>query len=158
MKGKLIGGGIVAIALVFGAVVYYTQEYYYYEPVPADAPAAAITLTEQDGATLDRLAISGFEGIDASSSPLRYRACFHTDLTPDQATARYQPYPDPTPLIGPKWFECYDAKTIGTDLEQGRATAFLSHHDIHPGVDRVVALYPDGRAYVWHQLNDEAEK
>ena len=31
--------------------------------------------------------------------------------------------------------------------------AFLSEPDIHPGVDRVVAVFGDGRAYAWHQLN-----
>jgi hypothetical protein len=29
----------------------------------------------------------------------------------------------------------------------------LSEPEIHPGVDRVVAVFPDGRAFAWHQLN-----
>jgi hypothetical protein len=35
----------------------------------------------------------------------------------------------------------------------GEALAFLSEPNIHPGVDRVVAVFPDGRAFAWHQLN-----
>ncbi|OWX99307.1 MULTISPECIES: DUF6446 family protein [Thioclava] len=158
MNGKLIGGGIVVIALVFGAVVYYSQEYGYYDEIAPGSDAAKVSLMELDGTTQDPLDAEGYKGIDADSSPLRYRACFDTDLSIATATETYEVYDRPTPLIGPKWFDCYDAKTIGADLEAGRAVAFLSQHNIHPGVDRVVALYPDGRAYVWHQLNDEAEK
>lgn len=157
MNGKYIGGGIVLIALAFGAGVYYAQEYGYYQTVSATAPGAAITLAELGG-TLDPLDVAGYQGIDADSSPLRYRACFRTDLSLPTATETFQVYDKPTPLIGPRWFDCFDAKRIGVDLEAGRAVAFLSQHDIHPGVDRVVAIYPDGQAYVWHQLNSEAEK
>jgi hypothetical protein len=32
--------------------------------------------------------------------------------------------------------------------------AFLSQADISKGVDRVVAVFADGRAFAWHQLND----
>jgi hypothetical protein len=158
VNGKYIGGGIVVIALAFGAGVYYAQEYGYYEKVSATAPAAAITLAELGGGALDPIDVAGYQGIDADSSPLRYRACFRTDISLATATETFQVYDAPTPLIGPKWFDCYDAKRIGADLEAGRAVAFLSQHDIHDGVDRVVAIYPDGQAYVWHQLNSEAEK
>ncbi|SFN13374.1 hypothetical protein SAMN05216224_102572 [Thioclava dalianensis] len=146
------------IALLFGAGVYYAQEYAYYQNVSADAADADLTLAQIDSSVLEPIAVQGYEGIDADSSPLRYRACFHTDLSIATATETYQVYADPKPLNGPNWFKCYDAKKIGADLERGDAVAFLSHHDIHPGVDRVVAIYPDGRAFVWHQLNDEAEK
>ena len=46
---------------------------------------------------------------------------------------------------------------IGAALESGEALAFLSEPEIHPGVDRVVAVFPDGRAFAWHQLNDSPE-
>ena len=48
-----------------------------------------------------------------------------------------------------------DADQIGHDLETGAALAYLSQPEIHPDVDRVIAVYPDGRAYGWHQLNDK---
>ena len=73
-------------------------------------------------------------------------------------TETFEVYDKATPLNGPGWFECFNAASIGKDLETGAAVAFLSEHDIHPGVDRVVAIYPDGRAFAWQQLNDEAEK
>jgi hypothetical protein len=28
---------------------------------------------------------------------------------------------------------------------------------VRPGADRVIAVFPDGRAYVWHQWNGRLE-
>ena len=64
-------------------------------------------------------------------------------------------FPQPTPLIGPRWFSCFDAGTLSADLASGAAKAYLSQPEIRPDVDRVIAVYPDGRAYGWHQLNDK---
>jgi hypothetical protein len=56
------------------------------------------------------------------------------------------------PLNAPAAFPCFDAAAIGAALESGEALAFLSEPEIHPGVDRVVAVFADGRAFAWHQL------
>lgn len=158
MNGKLVGGFVVLSALITGAAVYYAQVYGYYQKVEATAPAAEIRLTEIESGQPQPIAAEAFEGIDADSSPLRFRGCFHTPLSLALLTETFTVYDKATPLNGPGWFSCYDAAQIGADLESGKAVAFLSEHDIHPGVDRVVAVYPDGRAFVWQQLNDEAEK
>ena len=50
------------------------------------------------------------------SSPIRFRACFTTTLTPDEVAARFTPYPEAEPLTGPGWFDCYDADAIGDAL------------------------------------------
>jgi hypothetical protein len=146
----------VAIALIAGAAIYYLQEYAYYRPVEPASAAAAIRLTALSGQVEPMLA-EGFEGIDADSSPLRFRGCFHTPMSLAMLSETFQPYPGATPLNAPSWFDCFDAARIGADLETGAAVAFLSERDIHPGVDRVVAVYPDGRAYAWQQLNESAE-
>ena len=44
------------------------------------------------------------------------------------------------------------------DLESGAAVAYLGQPNVHPGVDRVIAVYPDGRAFAWHQMNDELDE
>jgi hypothetical protein len=31
--------------------------------------------------------------------------------------------------------------------------AFLGERDVTYGIDRIVAVYPDGRAMAWHQIN-----
>lgn len=157
MNGKLVAGFIVLTAVIAGAAIYWVQEYAYYRPVEPASAAAVIRLTGLSGAVEPMLA-EGFEGIDADSSPLRFRGCFRTPMSLALLSETYMPYDDPTPLIGPKWFSCFDAKVLGADLEAGRALAFLSERNIHPGVDRVVAVYPDGRAYAWQQLNETAEK
>jgi hypothetical protein len=72
-------------------------------------------------------------------------------------TETYVAYPKAEPLNAPSWFSCFDAAAIGAALEKGEALAFLSQSDILPQVDRVVAVFPDGRAYAWHQLNTPAD-
>ena len=42
---------------------------------------------------------------------------------------------------------------IGTALEEGQATAYLGVPNIQYGFDRVVAIFPDGKGYAWHQMN-----
>ncbi|MEI2808040.1 DUF6446 family protein [Albidovulum sp.] len=157
MNGKLVAGVIVLTALLAGVAIYYQQEYAYYRPVEPASAAAVIRLTDLGGEVEPMLA-EGFEGIDADSSPLRFRGCFRTPMSLALLSETYATYEHPTPLIGPKWFSCFDANALGADLEAGSALAFLSEKNIHPGVDRVVAVYPDGRAYAWQQLNETAEK
>lgn len=154
MNGKLVGGTIVVTALTVGAAIYYLQVYGFYHPVDASAPSAELRLTSIQTGAPEVVPADNFEGIDADSSPLRYRGCFHTPISLATLTETYAIYDDPTPLVAPGWFSCFDAGRIGTDLETGAAVAFLSEKNIHPGFDRVVAIYPDGRAYAWNQINE----
>ncbi len=152
MNGKLLGGFIVVTSLVAGIVMYWLQVYAYYEPV-SFAPGAEILLTPITSSTPEPILAENITGIDADSSPLRFRACFTTPMTQAMLTETYKSYPTPVPLTAPGWFDCFDAAAIGSALETGEAIAFLSQSDIHPDVDRVVAVYADGRAFAWHQLN-----
>ena len=98
------------------------------------------------------LDVADLQGIDASSAPNRWRACFRlTAPLPAAAEA----FAKPEPSYAPGWFDCFDADQIGADLESGAAKAYLSQPEIRPDVDRVIAVYPDGRAYGWHQINDK---
>ena len=40
---------------------------------------------------------------------------------------------------------------------RGEAEAVLAEREARAGVDRVLAIFPDGRAYGWHQLNGSLE-
>ena len=73
-------------------------------------------------------------------------------------TETYEPYEAAEPLVAPSWFECFNAMAIGEALESGEALAFLGAKNIEHGVDRVVAVFGDGRGYVWHQVNEEIKK
>jgi len=158
MNGKIVAGAIVATALIAGAAIYYLQVYAFYRPIEAGSALAAIEVAHVDTGAPESLATRDFTGIDADSSPLRYRSCFVTPTTLATMTETYQPYDKPTPLNAPTWFTCFDAARIGADLDSGAAVAFLSHKNIRPSVDRVIAVYPDGRAYGWQQLNESADQ
>ena len=152
MIGKIFVGAIVISALMAGAAIYYLQVYAFYDKVPASSPAAEIRLTTVEGVA-EPLLIEGFEGIDADSSPIRFRACFRTPQSMAMMTETYQTYDGATPLVAPGWFNCFDAEAIGEALEQGRAVAYLGEENIQYGIDRVVAVMDDGRAYAWNQIN-----
>ncbi len=156
MTGKILAIGIVLIALIFGAVVYYSQVYLFYEEVTATG-SGDVLLTTLDG---NRTAIpySDFRGIDADSSPIRYRACFATTLTPAQAAETYEPYEGAEPRNAPGWFDCFNAETIGDQIEAGQAQVFTGQRNLEFGIDRVVALTDDGRGFVWHEINDCGDK
>ncbi len=156
--GKFFAGLIVISAILAGAAIYYLQEYAFYEPItvsdnPSNRWETQIQLTLLATEQPEPILVDNFEGIDADSSPLRFRACFKTAQSWAMLTETYVLYDDPVPLIGPKWFECFDAKEIGPDLESGLALAFLSEENITYGIDRVIAIYDDGRAFAWHQIN-----
>ncbi|MGL4236292.1 DUF6446 family protein [Tabrizicola sp.] len=145
-------GLIVLTSLAAGVFVWYTAERAFYEPV-AFRPGAEIRLVPLISGQPEAIVVEGIEGIDAESSPIKFRACFTTPLSLAMLTETYRLYDGAEPLIAPSDFDCFDAESIGKALESGEALAFLSEPEIHKGVDRVVAVFPDGRAFAWHQLN-----
>ncbi len=148
MNGKYVVFAIVGITLIFGIGVWYTQTRAYYAPVEL----GELTLTLGDG-TVQLISFDQFDGINAETSPLRFRACFILSADSFALVSDAEPYPDAAPLIAPSWFDCFDAQAIGAAIESGDAQAFLSQAEIRPGADRIIAVFPDGRAYAWHQWN-----
>ena len=152
--GKVLLVAIVIAVAIAGGFLWYTAERAFYEPV-AFQPGQEIRLVPLAGDQPEAIVVEGVEGIDAESSPIKFRACFRTPLSLAMLTETYREYPEAEPLVAPSGFDCFDAAAIGKALETGEALAFLSEPNIHPGVDRVVAVFPDGRAYAWNQLNAE---
>ena len=144
--GRIAAVVLIGLGLAGGAAAYYFQVYAFYDRLE---PRESFALTPMGAAAPQPVPISGFEGIDSDSSPLRFRACFTLQASVDA----YAPHPAPTPLIAPGWFDCFDAEAIGADLERGAARALMAEAHFEYGFDRVVAVYPDGRAYAWHQIN-----
>lgn len=153
MNGKLVGGFIVLSAAIVGAAIYYLQEYHFYEPVQLADGEVPVELTSLVSGVPEGIIADSFEGTNATSSPIRYRACFTTTMSQAMLSETYEAYEGAVPLTGPGWFDCYDAEEVGTALEEGRALAFLGEKDIEYGIDRVVAIAEDGRGWVWHQIN-----
>ncbi|SFR52706.1 DUF6446 family protein [Litoreibacter janthinus] len=151
MSGKLIGVAIMIIALIAGASLYYLQVYHFYAEVetPDAVELVSVSTGEPEGIIADTIT-----AIDATSSPIRYRACFSTPMSHSMLTESYELADGAIPLTAPEWFDCFNAEEIGEALENGTALAFVGRENIEYGVDRIVAIFEDGRGYVWQQLND----
>ena len=148
MSGKILSLVILVAAAIGGAAMYYLQVFAYYERLPE---VSEITIATTDGGTTT-LPVSNFEGIDADSSPIRYRACFDVLAGPSDLQA--EPYPAAVPRNAPFWFSCFDAEAIADQIDAGAAEVFTVARNIEFGIDRVVALTDDGRGYVWQEVND----
>lgn len=144
MMGRIAALALLLAGLAGGLAMYYFQVHAFYDRLPAQD---VLIVQTQEGA--QPLPLSAFDGIDSDSSPLRYRACVQLAET----EAPLIPYEAAQPLNAPRWFGCFDAGTLEADLVAGRAQAWLVEANFRYGFDRVMALYPDGNAYVWHQMN-----
>jgi Family of unknown function (DUF6446) len=144
MRGRTLVICFLGFVAIFVAGLVWTQFFAYYE--------------RQKG--IDTLTVSGEEvpvadyvGIESASSPLKLRGCFAIDPA---AVARLAPpaAPRATPLNAPFWFRCFDAGRLTADLAAGDARAYDIGRDHPEGFDLMLAVYPDGRGYVWRQLNE----
>lgn len=151
MTARIAVLGIVLTALIAGAALYYLQVYAYYHDV--EATGDDVQMVSMITGQPEPILYDNFKAIDSESSPVRYRACFTTSMSFGTLTETYEIDDDAEPLNAPAWFDCFNAQTIGADLESGVAVAFLGTKDVHYGIDRVIAVYPDGRAYAWQQIN-----
>ncbi len=152
MRARIAIVAIVLTALLAGAGLYYTQVYAFYVQLDAEQAGGVQMVNKATNAPED-VPFDDFRAIDSDSSPLRYRACFVLSVDPERLADTYKPIPEAEPLNGPGWFDCYDAKEIGAEIEAGTAKVYLGVPNIHYGIDRVVAVMPDGRAFAWHEMN-----
>ncbi|KIC20488.1 DUF6446 family protein [Leisingera sp. ANG-Vp] len=157
MLGKVLAVILIASGLAAGAAMYYLQVHGFYEDVQLQ-PGRDVMLVPLDGGEAQPVAYSDFEAIDAGSSPIRYRACFRTKVTPDELAQVFTLSDKVEPRNAPGWFGCFDAAAIGARLADGSAKSFLSVKNISYGVDRIVAVTDDGRGYAWHELNNCGKK
>jgi len=151
VTGKLAAIVILGSALIAGAALYYLQVHAFYDEarLVSEGGEVEMRITLSDGSEI-ALPTGDFRAIDARSSPIRFRACFRAQLPQDVGLV---PYAGAVPLTAPGWFECFDAGRIAADLAAGRARAWLGQANVVYGVDRVLAVYPDGTARAWHQIN-----
>ena len=151
--GKFLAAFLVVSAIVAGVGMYYLQVYAFYDEVPVNG-VDDVQLTALSSGAPEAILYTDFEAIDAESSPLRYRACFSTEMNEAMLTETYVLYDDPVPNNAPGWFDCFDAQAIGAALEAGEATAYLGASNVVFGFDRVVAIDGSGNGFVWHQINE----
>lgn len=142
MNGKLIVGGLVGLAAIAGAGLWYSIQFGYYHEVSG---------VEDVMIAGDPWPVSNYRGIDGTSSPLKLRGCFTVDWD-------YVPVDtwdaEATPLRAPFWFSCFDAGQISRDIASDAASVVAADVN-HPfGFTTFIAQYPDGRAYLWRQINE----
>ena len=155
--GKFLALILIVSALAAGGAMYFFQIYGFYDTVKPQ-PGRDVMLMPLDGGAAQPIAYSDFEAIDADSSPIRYRACFRTKVSPDELAQVFTLSDKVEPRNAPPWFECFDAAAIGAQLAEGKARSFLSAKNISYGVDRIVTVTDDGFGYVWHELNNCGHK
>ena len=146
MNGKRFIFLFLGVVVIFSVALFYFQNYAYYESI--DARQNMVFGNK-------RYKISNYQGIDSKSSGLKLRECFYIDSLDHIDLPKYE---KPTPLTAPFWFNCFNARTITKDLEDGKASAFLSKKEEFDGIDNVIAIYPDGKSYRWRQLNTKFTK
>lgn len=141
MSGKRLIQGFLVFLALFVAGLIYTQFFAYYER------RSGVEALEIAGAPVP---VAEYDGIDSASSPLKLRGCFRIDPA---AVAALAPVADATPLTPPFWFRCFDSGKLTEDLASGAAKAYALTRNDPEGFDQMIAVYPDGRGYLWRQLN-----
>ncbi len=144
MSGRVVVLVLVALAAVAGAAMYWLQVFAFYTRLAPEDVALSVT---HGGAPM-ALPVTDLRAIDATSSPIRFRACFQIS-----SEVIGDPYPEAVPLNAPFWFDCFDADEIGEALSLDLAVAYLGEANVQYGIDRVIAIFPDGRGVAWHQIN-----
>ena len=142
MSGRKLILIFAAFLVVFAAVLAWFQLYAFYEHQEG---VGAVTINGEV------VPVADYDGIDSTSSPLKLRGCFRIDPAMIQGA---EPAPDATPLNAPFWFGCFDAGQLSDDLGAGEASAWRIAEDDPDGFDLMLAAYPDGRGYIWRQLNE----
>lgn len=143
-SGTLIGVGFGLVALIAGVAIFALDGVVYYHRAPA------LDEIEIGGQSF---AVSGYDGLENETLPLRLRGCFRL-ADPDAALVAGDAAPGAEPFGAPFWFECWDAARIDADLKRGAARAVVAE-TLTQGefvFERVVVIYPSGEAYQWRRL------
>ena len=143
MNGKLFVILLLVFTIGFAVALYYFQVFAFYY--------------KSDGlksiSVLDRnISVQNYRGIDSATSGLKLRGCFKVE--PKEFT-KIPRLLNATPLSAPSWFTCFDHVKIQKAIDAGSAKAYLVSENEKDGIDRVVAVYPDGTAFQWRQLNSK---
>jgi hypothetical protein len=138
----LVGMGLALV--VFAAALWWFQTRAWYSEL------TGVETVEVAGRDVP---VAGWRGIDAATSPIKLRACFRVD---PGALAHAPAAGAPVPLIAPDWFDCFDARALTAALAAGEARAVQAASGEFEATERLIAVYPDGRAYMWRQLTAQA--
>jgi len=131
-------------------------------PVPEDAaaknimrdanhPLHTINVTPNNGDAPEAMLIDGQPIVAFSTDAKFYYACFQTGMSFGLLTETYEISDDAMPAKPLGEMACYDQEQIAQDVASGEALSLVGQRNIIDGIDRIIAVYPDGRAFAWHQ-------
>ncbi len=131
-------------------------------PVPADAAAKNvmrdpdhalhdINLTPITGDAPESMLIEGQPIVAFSTDAKFYYACFQTPMSFGLLTETYEISDNALPAKPLGDMACYNQEKIAMDVASGEALSLVGQRNIVDGIDRIIAVYPDGRAFAWHQ-------
>jgi hypothetical protein len=152
--GQVAVIGLFVVSAAAGYGIWYTNTQAYWAPVEG----VEIVATPLSGGAAENFGVTDVTAVRSDSSPLGFRACFTTTASPALMSETYIGVERASPTIAPPQFACFDAAAIGAALESGEALAFLGQENVAFGVDRIVAILPDGRGFAWHELNNCGKK
>ena len=141
LNGKYVVLGFLGVTILFGLAFWWFQQHAFYEE--HQAPSHEVKIAGQ------YYPVTKWKGITSDSSPLKMRACFTIKVDFEAQVAF-----DPTPLLAPGWFKCFNAEVIGENLASGYAKAYVAAHNEPEGFDIIIAVFPGGRSYMWRQLTE----
>ena len=88
MTGKFLVITILLTSFLAGATMYYLQVYGFYAKVDLEE-SKGISLVNLSTKEPEKLEVVNFQGIDADSSPIRFRACFEIKQSFDVLNEKY---------------------------------------------------------------------
>ena len=141
MSGKVFSVSLIVFCLIFGIVLFYFQLFAYYVRVDN---LSYIKVNDE------LIPVQNYQGIDSVSSALKLRGCFTVDpnlFEKEQIAAM------PTPLAAPFWFRCFDHEFLHDQIKKGNSKVYLAKENEYDGIDRLVAVFKNGKAFQWRQLN-----
>ena len=140
VDAKYVATGLVGFTVLSGLAFSLFQSHVFYEETLAAEAEIVIA-----GSTYP---VTGWKSIDVANSPLKIRACFVI-----RETIVALPALAAEPLVAPGWFKCFSAEFIAENLARDYAKAYVAERNDPYGFDRIVAVFPGGRAYMWRQPN-----
>ena len=141
MSGKIVVFFLMGFTIFFGSTLYYFQVFAFYEKVKN------LSQIEVAGVMVP---VNDYTGIDSETSGLKLRGCFTTD---PRLFDKLPKLLDSTPLSAPFWFDCFDNQKLQEDIDGGNLDVFMAEENEKDGIDRVIAIYPNGIGFQWRQLN-----
>lgn len=155
MRGRPLMIGLFAVTVIFTAALWWFQTRAYYEQSEG---ADAIDIAGLS------IPVTGYSQIDAATSPLKLRACFELSDAADLVRASEASAPltqaalaagvTLDPLVAPDWFDCFDAEALTALAGTEGARTMVAERNAPEGFDRVALILPDGRGWLWRQLNE----